>query len=109
LVAQLTILDRERIDRRHHYPLRRLHFLSELLAAKNDYIVTIDPTPQVFPSFRFRPGKIEVTTPDPRTFLLVMLDQRKRLRVMHDDEVVIEKVADAVLVKHLFKNFFFDF
>jgi hypothetical protein len=49
-----------------------------------------------------------MATPDPRAFLLVMLDQRQRLRVVHNDEVVIEKVAHAVLVNHLLENFLFN-
>ena len=49
-----------------------------------------------------------MTAPEPRAFFLVMLDQGERLRVVHNDEVVIEKVADAILVNHLFEDLFFD-
>ena len=49
-----------------------------------------------------------MTAPEPRAFFLVVLDQGERLRVVHNDEVVIEKVADAILVNHLFENFLFD-
>ena len=37
-----------------------------------------------------------------------MLDQRQRLRIVHNDEVVVEKIAHTVLVNHLFENFLFD-
>src|SRR4030095_1166975 len=49
-----------------------------------------------------------MTAPEPRALFLVMLDQGERLRVVHDDEVVIEKVADAILVNHLLEDIFFD-
>jgi len=38
-----------------------------------------------------------------------MLDQRQWLRIVHHNKVVIEKVAQAVLVDHLLENLFFDF
>jgi len=62
-IAQLTILDREWIDRRHHHPLWRLHLLSEFLAARNHSVVIIDPAPQILPRFGIRTGKVEVTAP----------------------------------------------
>ena len=37
-----------------------------------------------------------------------MLNQGQRLRVVHNDEVVLEKIAHTVLVNHFFENFFFD-
>ena len=37
-----------------------------------------------------------------------MVDQRKRLRVVHDNKIVLEKIAHAVLVNDLLENFFFD-
>jgi hypothetical protein len=77
-------------------------------AAHNHGVVFIDPTPQIVPRFGIRPGKVEVTPPEPWAFFLVMLDQRQWLRVVHNDKVVIEKVANAVLVNHLLENFFFD-
>ena len=49
-----------------------------------------------------------MAAPDPGTFLFVMLDQRQWVRVVHDDELVLEKIADAVFVNHLFVDFFFD-
>src|SRR5437763_11512092 len=49
-----------------------------------------------------------MAAPDPRTCFLVMLDQRQRLRVVDNHEIVLEKIADAVFVNDLFKNFLFD-
>ena len=37
-----------------------------------------------------------------------MLNQGQRLRVVHNDEVVLEKIAHTVLVNHFFENFLFD-
>ena len=37
-----------------------------------------------------------------------MLDQRQWLRVVHNNEVVIEKVAHAILVDDLLEDLFFD-
>jgi hypothetical protein len=37
-----------------------------------------------------------------------MLDQRQRLRVVHDDKIVVEKIPHAVLVNHLLEDFLFD-
>jgi len=37
-----------------------------------------------------------------------MLNQRQWLRVVHNNEVVVEKIAHAVLVNHLFEDLFLD-
>jgi hypothetical protein len=37
-----------------------------------------------------------------------MLEQRERLRIVHDDKIVIEKIAHAVLVNHLLEDLFLD-
>ena len=55
-----------------------------------------------------RAREIDVAAPDPRAFFLVMLDQWQRLRVVHNHEIVLEKIAHAVFVNDLFKNFLFD-
>jgi hypothetical protein len=49
-----------------------------------------------------------MTTPDPRAFLFVVFNQRQRLRIVHDDKIVLDKIAHAVLVNHLLENFLFD-
>jgi hypothetical protein len=108
LVAEATILDRERIDRRHENPLRRLRLLFVFGTADNDRIVLVDPTPQIFPHLGVWPREIQVTTPDPRAFLFVVFNQRQRLRIVHDHEIVLEKIAHAVLINYLLENFLFD-
>ena len=37
-----------------------------------------------------------------------MLDQRQWLRVVHDDKIVPDKIAQAVFVNYLLKDFLFD-
>jgi len=37
-----------------------------------------------------------------------MLDQRQRLRIMYDHEIVPDEIANAVFINHLFEDFFFD-
>ena len=88
--------------------MRRLHLLDEFPAAHNHRVIAIDPTPQIFPCAGLWPRKIEVAAPDPRTFFFVMPDQRKRLRIVHDHKIVVQEIAHAVLVNHLFINFLFD-
>ena len=104
----MTILYRKRIDCRHHNALRRLHLLLVFGTADDDCIVLVDPTPQIFPHLGVRSGKIEVTTPEPRTLFVIVLDQRQGLRIVHDHKIVFEEVAHAVLVNHLFEDFFLD-
>ena len=107
-IAQLTVLDVERIDRRHEHVLWRLHLVLVFLAAHNHGVVLVDPTPQIFPHLFVWPGEIDVATPDPRTIFFVMLDQGQRLRVVHNHEIVLQKIADAVFVNDLFVNFLLD-
>ncbi|PYL22857.1 MAG: hypothetical protein DMF37_11195 [Verrucomicrobia bacterium] len=52
-----------------------------------------------------RSGKIDTAAPDPPTFVFVVLDQRQRLRIVHDHKIVLEEITDAVLVNYLFEDF----
>ena len=107
-VAELAILNVERVDRGHEELRRRRHLLLELGAAKNNCLVLIDPLPQIFPHPGIRTRKVNMATPEPWAVLFVELNQGQRLRVVNNDEIVIEKVADAVLIKDLLKNFLFN-
>ena len=49
-----------------------------------------------------------MAAPDPRAGFLVMLNQRHRLGVMHDYEIVIEKSTDAIFIDDLLVNFLLD-
>ena len=108
LVAEFSVFDVEGIDRGHDHPMGRLHFMGKFLTAKNHYVVAIDPTPQIFPCPGVWLREIEMAAPDPGTLLFVMLDQRKWLRIVHDHKVVLQEIAKAVFINHLFENFPFD-
>src|SRR5437764_13545769 len=76
-------------------------------ATDDDGIVLIDPGPEVIPHLSLRLGQIDVATPDTRTFFLVELDQGKRLRIMHDYEIVRNIVEYTVLKTDLFTYILF--
>src|SRR5205823_13839888 len=107
LIGQFAVLEVEWIDRRHKKMQRCLDVLRKIRAAQDRRIVKINPMPQIFPRLGLRSRKIDMTAPKPWAALFMMLDQRQRLRVMNDDEIVPDEIAHTVLMNHLFEDFFF--
>ena len=52
-------------------------------------VITRDKTFEKIPHGRIRPRKIDMAAPDPWSCFLVVLDERERVRIMHDDEIVL--------------------
>ena len=71
------------------------------LLATDDRVIVIDPGPEILPRCHLRMRYVDVATPDPGGFFLVVLDQRQRLPVVHDHKIMLQKSADAVFVYDL--------
>ena len=102
VLGQVLVGGRKRIDGRHDETLRRGDLLSVFRQRDHDRIVALDEARQIFPQLGIRLGQVDMATPDPRRFLAEMIDQRQRLRIVHDDHVVVEMHARRVLEHDLF-------
>ena len=107
-IAQLPVLDRKRVDRRHEEDLRWRETLCILAATKNRCVIFFDEPGQIVPESRVRPGQLDVAAPNPGILFLIVLDQRKRLRIVDDDIIVIEVVPNRILMDHAFVDLQFE-
>jgi hypothetical protein len=90
------------IDRPHDKALGQAQVLSVFRQREDCRIVALDQGFEEVPYNRIGRRQINVTTPGPRARALVVLDQEKRLRIVHDDDVVLQLHAQRVLEKDLF-------
>jgi len=95
--AEVAVLQRKRVDRRHDEGLWRSDVLRVLGQRHDDCVVLLDEAAQIGPDFRVGRRQVDVAAPHPWTGAAVMIDQRQRLRVVHHHEVVVHVHAQGVL------------
>jgi len=101
LVGHITIFRRKGIDRRRDEMLIQVEVLGIFGQRKDSPVILFDEPTQIIPYRGIWRRKIDMALPQPRHFpVREMLDQRQRLRVVHDDCVAVVKVKSRGIFEH---------
>src|SRR5207253_5259538 len=77
---------------------------SGFFRTEDDGVVLVHEPAQVGPQLPVRGGNVDMAAPDPRIALPVMDDERQRLRVVHDNHVMLEMITEGILEDDIFVN-----
>jgi hypothetical protein len=84
--------------------LRHWEVLLILSTAQNHGIVFFDEPREVFRGGAVGICQLDVATPEPRTLLRKVVNQGHRLRIVHEDHIVVDTVPHGVFEVHLFED-----